>query len=105
MREPGNFYSHVSLWEMAMKSGSGKLKLQGADGRRISAKEFLLRLLTELELTPLVIEFDNLADVERLPSHHKDPFDRLLVVQAKHRNIPIISADPIFERYGVDRAW
>jgi len=57
------------------------------------------------ELSALPLEFDDLADVEALPSHHKDPFDRLLIVQAKRRDLPIISADAIFESYGVERAW
>jgi PIN domain nuclease of toxin-antitoxin system len=105
MREPRNFYSHVSLWEMAIKSGSGKLKLHAGSGQPSDAKQFMLRLIRELQLSALPLEFDDLADVEALPSHHKDPFDRLLVVQAKRRDLPIISADPIFERYGVKRVW
>lgn len=51
-----------------------------------------------------VLEFDDFTDIERLPTHHKDPFDGLLVVQAKRRTVPIVSADRVFESYGVKRS-
>ncbi len=105
MRKPRNFYSHVSLWEMAIKSGSGKLELRTADGQRANARQFMSKMIRDLDLLALVIEFDDLADVEVLAQHHRDPFDRLLVVQARRRNLSIISADAIFENYGVERAW
>jgi PIN domain nuclease of toxin-antitoxin system len=105
IREQGNFYSHVSVWEMAIKSGLGKLALYSADGQRMSAKQFMLRLIGELRLSALPLEFDDMAAVEGLPPHHNDPFDRLLVVQAQRNNLPIVSADPVFERYGVKRVW
>ncbi len=105
MRERNNFYSHVSLWEIAIKSGLGKLQLRNARGQRSSAREFILSMVRELQLLALPLEFDDLADVEQLPHHHRDPFDRLLVVQAKRCNLPIISADSCFEEYGVQRVW
>jgi PIN domain nuclease of toxin-antitoxin system len=105
MRKPGNFYSHASLWEMAIKSGIGKLELEGPDGSVWSAKHFLLQLTADLHMTALPLEFDDLANVEGLPPHHKDPFDRLLVVQARRHRMTIVSADLVFERYGVKRVW
>jgi PIN domain nuclease of toxin-antitoxin system len=100
-----NFYSHVSLLEMAIKSSLGKLHLRTANGRRASAKEFILMMIRELQLSALPLEFDDVADIEELPPHHKDPFDRLLIVQATRRNLPIISADPCFDQYGIRRVW
>lgn len=110
MREGGNYYSHVSLSEMTIKSGLEKFKLRTADGQPSNAKQFMLRMIRELQLTPLPIEFDDLADVEHLPQlprpHNNDPFDRLLVVQAKRLDLTIISADQVFdEQYGIKRAW
>ena len=105
IRQLGNCYSHVSLWEMAIKSGIGKLVLESPDGIRWSAKQFLLQLAADLNMTALGLEFDDFAEVEALPPHHKDPFDRLLVVQARRYGMSIVSADPIFERYGIKRAW
>ena len=105
IRDKNNFYSHVSLWEMAIKSGLGKLQLRTPNGQRASARRFLLHMVRELQLSALPLEFDDLADVEDLPQHHGDPFDRLLVVQARRRNLPIISADECFDLYGVQRVW
>ena len=105
LRATGHCYSHVSLWEMAIKNGKGTLQLRTKADEPTSAKQFLLTVAARLELSPLALEFDDLAEVEALPPHHKDPFDRLLVVQAQRNNLPIVSADPVFERYGVKRVW
>jgi PIN domain nuclease of toxin-antitoxin system len=105
IREKNNFYSHVSLWEMAIKSGLGKLQLRGPNGQRASAKQFLLQMVRDLQLSAVPLEFDDLADVEDLPQHHKDPFDRLLVVQARRCNLAIVSPDQYFDAYGVRRVW
>ena len=43
--------------------------------------------------------------VAKLPFHHRDPFDRLLIAQSLVENIPLISADPLFDSYGVNRIW
>jgi PIN domain nuclease of toxin-antitoxin system len=40
-----------------------------------------------------------------LPPHHWDPFDRLLAAQAQSLSLPILSADKLFDRYGVNRIW
>lgn len=40
-----------------------------------------------------------------MPFHHKDPFDRLLVAQALVEGIPLVSADAVFDLYGVERIW
>ena len=105
IRDTGNYYSHVSVWELAIKSGLGKIQLTNASGERVSAKQFMLSMVRSLELRALPLEFDDLADVEALPQHHGDPFDRLLAVQAKRRDFSIISADTCFDDYGVKRVW
>jgi PIN domain nuclease of toxin-antitoxin system len=45
------------------------------------------------------------ARVAALPFHHRDPFDRLLAAQAIEERCPIVSADPMFRKYGVKRVW
>ena len=105
VREAENFYSHVSVWELAIKSSIGKIELLTASGQRTSARSFLLKVVHDLQLRPLPIEFDDLAEVETLPWHHGDPFDRLLIVQAMRRNLPIISSDEQFDDYPVKRVW
>ena len=91
IRDTGNYYSHVSVWELAIKSGLGTIQLMNAAGERVSATQFMLSMVRSLELRALPLEFDDLADVEALPQHHRDPFDRLLVVQAKRREFTIIA--------------
>lgn len=105
MRQKDNFYSYVSLWEMAIKSSLGKLQLVGPNAKPTSAKQFLLHMIRELQLSALPLAFDDFADVEQLPQYHRDPFDRLLVAQAKRCKLPIVSADPCFDEYGVQRVW
>jgi PIN domain nuclease of toxin-antitoxin system len=52
-----------------------------------------------------VITTSHLVAVSGLPFHHKDPFDRLLIAQCLTEGLPIVSADSIFEKYGVRRIW
>jgi PIN domain nuclease of toxin-antitoxin system len=100
----GHFYSHASVWELAIKSGLNKVSLI-LGGERVLARQFITYVASRLQLAPLRLEFDDLVEVESLPEIHKDPFDRLLVVQARRRSLPIISSDEIFERYGAKRIW
>ena len=83
----------------------GQLKLTDQQGQQSDAGQFMLHLVRSLGLRVLLIDFGDVAGVEHLPFHHRDPFDRLLVVQTKRNDLPIVSADPIFERYGVKRVW
>jgi PIN domain nuclease of toxin-antitoxin system len=100
----GHVYSYASVWELAIKSGSNKIELR-QHGTRVTAKQFIVSASSNLRLSPLPLELDDLAAVESLPWHHKDPFDRLLIAQAKRRGLPIISADDAFDPYGVKRIW
>jgi PIN domain nuclease of toxin-antitoxin system len=101
IEDPANrkLVSIVSCWEIAIKAGLGKLKLVEPAGvlltRELAANNFDL----------LPISLDHATAVETLPQHHKDPFDRLLIVQAQIEGIPLVSVDPIFDSYGVSRLW
>ncbi len=56
-----------------------------------------------LSILPITVEY---ADVQAgLPQHHRDPFDRLIVAQAIVEGIPVISADPQLDAYGITRIW
>src|SRR5438309_602892 len=101
---PGNHYSIVTIWKAAIKSGLGKLQLWHG-GSRVSAGEYLAPRTNALQLAPLPIIFADAAAVEDLPPHHNDPFDRLLISQALQRNLEFVSADAIFDQYGVKRIW
>jgi PIN domain nuclease of toxin-antitoxin system len=53
----------------------------------------------------LEIKIDHLIVVAKLPLHHRDPFDRLLIAQAMVEQIPILSADSAFDAYPIQRLW
>lgn len=84
------FVSAASLWEISIKVGLGKLKANPQEFvRAISASGF-----TELPITAL-----HAAQVETLPEHHKDPFDRLLVAQALTEPMHLLTADAQLKVY------
>lgn len=91
--------SVASVWEASIKIGLGKLSLP------YRIVEDLPRLLEENGFQTLALEWQDAAMVNTLERHHGDPFDRLLVVQARRRGWSIISRDPVFEHYGVNRIW
>ena len=73
--------------------------------RAIIDSHALIWAVTDLLLTILPITIE-CADVQsKLENHHRDPFDRLLVAHAPVWGVPIISSDPIFDRYGIQRIW
>jgi PIN domain nuclease of toxin-antitoxin system len=84
---------------MAIKLSLGKLRLPGAIER------FIPEQLAANAFRQLEIEFRHVAKVATLPFHHRDPFDRLLAAQAIEERCAIVSADPIFRKYGVKRIW
>ena len=92
-------YSIVSVWEMAIKISVGKL----AVSRPLYPE--LARLLRERGFEQLQISYRHASEVARLPWHHRDPFDRLLIAQASVENLPIVSADEVFDDYAVTRLW
>jgi len=103
--EKGNHvYSYASVWELAIKSGSNKIELRQY-GERVTATQFIVSASSHMRLSLLPFELDDFTMVESLPPHHKDPFDRLLIAQAKNHGLRIVSADPVFDEYGVKRVW
>ncbi|MDA1106836.1 MAG: type II toxin-antitoxin system VapC family toxin [Proteobacteria bacterium] len=91
--------SLVSCWEMAIKLRLGKLKL----ANRI--ERFIPEQLSVNGFRQLEIDFRHVARVATMPFHHRDPFDRLLAAQAKEEKLAIVSADAVFQKYGVKRIW
>ncbi len=99
--DPGNtcFLSLASCWEMAIKSSIGKLKLKKPVERFVSEQ------MKKNGFTMLNIELRHIATVENLALHHRDPFDRLLVSQAKTENLFLVTADTALSDYGVRCIW
>lgn len=87
------FVSRASLWELAIKTGLGRLRLDlGVFCRQLEQDGFQW----------LAIGEDHLLQVARLPAHedHKDPFDRLLVTQSLCEPLILLTADAKLSRYG-----
>ena len=93
------FVSPASLWEIAIKVSLGKLTLT-EPYETLIAEQLALNAINVLP-----IEFDDLIEVTRLPFHHRDPFDRLLVAQAIARGLPIVSRDSVLDDYPIERFW
>ncbi len=91
--------SIASFWEILIQVQSGKLNLPRPAG------PYVLRKLAENAIEMLPISIDHLLALERLPMHHRDPFDRMLIAQSLEENLPIITSDPLFRRYDVRLIW
>lgn len=86
------FVSAATAWEIAIKRGLGKLNVPADD---------YLEELKALRFTPLDITSAHALAVETLPLHHKDPFDRLLVAQAKIEKLTLVTRDAKIAAYDV----
>ena len=91
--------SIVAAWEIVIKAASGRLKLP------LPPVEFVDRQIADMKLIELPIERNHLRELSVLPQHHRDPFDRMLVAQARAEKIPILSADGALARYDVELIW
>ena len=91
------YISIASLWEMAIRFSVGKLNVGQSFEALFPAQ------LDANDIAILEISVAHLKEVCKLPFHHRDPFDRLLVVQALTENWPVISADAVLDSYRVHR--
>jgi PIN domain nuclease of toxin-antitoxin system len=91
--------SVASIWEMQIKLQLGKLTLN------MPLREILdnQQRLNSLQILPITI--NHVLALDSLPTHHKDPFDRLLIAQANVEDAWLISRDPIFAKYSVKLDW
>ena len=88
------YLSSASVWEIAIKSGLGRLRL------RVDPEECIPALFAEGFL-PLPIGIHHALAVRTLPLHHADPFDRILIAQARSDSLTLVTADPQIEAYDV----
>ncbi len=91
--------SAASAWEIAIKTGLGKLILPD-DPRR-----FVSEQMAQNAIDPLPISLLHSLHLGMLPDHHGDPFDRMLVAQCQLESLPILTDDPQIARYGVTCLW
>ena len=87
--------SAVSIWEIAIKRSLGKLRLT----------DDWLFALRKLDFVQLPITGLHAEGVEQLPWHHRDPFDRLLVAQARMEGARVVSADAQLSAYDIEVVW
>lgn len=92
------YLSIVSLWEIAIKLGVGKLELQY---RFDELQDVLMQF--NVEVIPITFEHTNCY--RDLPLHHRDPFDRMLVAQAISNSLILFSQDTKLDPYPVQRFW
>lgn len=90
------FFSVASAWEIAVKWSTGRLELPSKPA------EMIRNTIEQAGLSQLAITMRDACAVGDLPPHHKDPFDRILVAQARANGLRLMTADPILERYDVD---
>ena len=83
--------SAASVWELEVKRAIGKLRAPAGLVRRIEAEDF----------EPLPISLNHGVAAGKLPLHHGDPFDRMLIAQAQLEGLTIVTHDPSFAPYAV----
>jgi PIN domain nuclease of toxin-antitoxin system len=91
--------SVASVWEMQIKVQAGKLRT------RRSLEEMIHQEERENGLRVLPIELPHVLALRDLPAYHRDPFDRLLVCQAKVEGFAIVSVDKALSGYPVEILW
>lgn len=87
--------SAVVIWEIGVKRALGKL----------DAPLDMVQQLTAVDVRPLPISLEHAAQVESLPMHHRDPFDRLLVAQAQIEKAVLVSKDDVLREYDIEVLW
>jgi len=93
------YFSLVSLWEIAVKMKIGKLNTVG------SSVTYIRDEMAEYGMELLPIRYEHILQLERLPLHHSEPFDRLLIAQAVAESLPILTHDEKFPLYPVKLIW
>lgn len=90
--------SIASFWEIGIKAGTGKLPLTTSllDLEAIAENE-------SIEILPITVQAISL--IQQFPFHHRDPFDRIIAATALVTGSTLLSADTIFDAYGVPRTW
>jgi PIN domain nuclease of toxin-antitoxin system len=93
------YLSVASIWEISIKISLKKLKL------KTSLEKIIDDYVIGNDINLLNIESSHIYPLQKLPFHHQDPFDRVILCQAKYEKMPIISSDKNFDLYSVERIW
>jgi PIN domain nuclease of toxin-antitoxin system len=87
--------SAASVWELAIKQRRGKLRMPDGYFDALFASDVQLLTMTERHALAAA----------GLPMHHADPFDRMLVAQARAEGLPLVGSDAAFAAYDVEVVW
>jgi PIN domain nuclease of toxin-antitoxin system len=91
--------SSVSLWEIAIKVGAGKLDLpKSGDFLKDQIAKFAIEKVLPVEAAHVFAAFT-------LPRYHRDPFDRILIAQAQVEGLPFVTADKQIHKYPIQILW
>ena len=93
------FASPASFWEIAVKVSVGKLTLKKGWSQRFHS------MLQEEGIQMIPFQVEDYEILSALPLHNKDPFDRMLIAQAKSRSLALVSNDSLMENYGIPVIW
>jgi len=98
LEEPSSilYISSAGVWEIAIKYATGNLPLHA------EPQAFISELADELKPEPLAISHRHAVEAGGLPRHHDDPFDRMLIAQARVEGLVLLSADSLMKKYEVD---
>ena len=93
------YFSAVTSWEIAIKWALGKLALPEPP------ESYVPKRLADQPILPIPITVHHTLAVSKLPAYHGDPFDRLLIAQARAEGMVILTADQTLRRYDVQIVW
>ncbi len=93
------YLSMASVWEMQIKIQLGKLDL------KVPLAEMVKVQQQENDLQLLPIDLTHIYQLQMLPFHHNDPFDRIIISQSLLEKMPVISIDGNFNKYAVSVFW
>ncbi|MEX1328005.1 MAG: type II toxin-antitoxin system VapC family toxin [Desulfobacterales bacterium] len=99
--DPDNnlFFSAASFWEICIKLSLGKLSLK---------REWFKTIQEEMRINAvqwLPVEMRHCVELTKLPFHHRDPFDRMLIAQAMTEDLQLLSRDSRLSAYEINRVW
>ena len=93
------YLSSATVWEIAIKCALGSLKLHAVPGM------FIPEVVRGMNMHALDINLVHAIEAGALPKHHRDPFDRMLIAQARTEKLVLLTADRIFEKYEVEQVF
>ena len=93
------FFSAASFWEICIKMSLGKLSLKSGWFKTIQAE----MRINAVQWLP--VEMQHCIELTKLPFHHRDPFDRMLIAQALAEDLKLLSRDGRLSAYKIERIW